>query len=329
MNLPNKTKNQHFVSQAEQRLNALNPDAKPKKQRICAFAIAEREIPVLYLQRPDGVSISETLALSDLFSFDVVDDVHRHNLESEFQEYERDIAQHSRTLLQKLASDDSTNIKAELLGLFAAKFLTFLRNPYSVAKVLNTVGTAADYQPTDARLIALYHRVLDGSKLHQARLTSTLGITPDAYARWLRALFMLLHRVEDQEHNIFERVIAGLFNSHYVAVQIYHYPGADECQVCLLSDRGFSIPLESSALFSFDVNVSKKAFARFVFCDVAKFTQAPAPLADRLNGQVVVQYIIDDLGALSWYNKNTAYQCFEHVYAASPSPWGCECVVVP
>lgn len=33
----NDTVNQHFISQVEQRLNALNPAAKNRNQRICEF----------------------------------------------------------------------------------------------------------------------------------------------------------------------------------------------------------------------------------------------------------------------------------------------------
>ncbi|HDZ9127033.1 TPA: hypothetical protein RUY84_003507, partial [Vibrio cholerae] len=37
--MENYTKNQHFLSQAEQRLNAINPTAKAKNQRIYSFDI--------------------------------------------------------------------------------------------------------------------------------------------------------------------------------------------------------------------------------------------------------------------------------------------------
>ncbi|HEY5212183.1 MAG TPA: hypothetical protein VIJ38_04095 [Acidobacteriaceae bacterium] len=40
MNGPNETANQHYVSQVEQRLNALNPDATAANQRIYFFLAA-------------------------------------------------------------------------------------------------------------------------------------------------------------------------------------------------------------------------------------------------------------------------------------------------
>ena len=39
----NDTRNQHFVTQGEQRLNALNPRADPKNQRIYSFQVVDRE----------------------------------------------------------------------------------------------------------------------------------------------------------------------------------------------------------------------------------------------------------------------------------------------
>lgn len=43
MSLSNPTANQHFLSRAEQQLNALNPDAQPANQRIYSFSRLDRE----------------------------------------------------------------------------------------------------------------------------------------------------------------------------------------------------------------------------------------------------------------------------------------------
>jgi len=69
--LENDTRNQHFVTQGEQRLNALNPMADPKNQRIYSFEVVDRENYKLILENPAGRAIGKTLSLFDLFSFDV------------------------------------------------------------------------------------------------------------------------------------------------------------------------------------------------------------------------------------------------------------------
>ena len=72
--LTNSTANQHYVSQTEQRLNAINPKAKIENQRIYSFSIADRENFVLSLDSPNGRLISQSLSLRDVFSFDVLPD---------------------------------------------------------------------------------------------------------------------------------------------------------------------------------------------------------------------------------------------------------------
>ena len=87
--LANDTRHQHFVSQGEQRLNALNPQADPRNQRIYSFEVVNRESYSLALENPTGRVIGSNLSLSDLFSFDVPGDSRlRLNFESLFQKYE-------------------------------------------------------------------------------------------------------------------------------------------------------------------------------------------------------------------------------------------------
>jgi hypothetical protein len=53
------------------------------------------------------------------------------NFESLFQKYEANIEDHTKGLLGKLNSR-SGDIKAEIIDLFAAKLLNFVRNPFSI-----------------------------------------------------------------------------------------------------------------------------------------------------------------------------------------------------
>jgi hypothetical protein len=127
----NDTKNQHFVTQAEQRLNAANPEADDKNKRIYSFKLVDRENYGLALEKPDGNRISKNLSASDIFSFDVAGDSDKRlNFEALFQKYEGHVAIHTNNLLDKLKTNNK-DIKTEIIDLFSAKLLNFVRNPFS------------------------------------------------------------------------------------------------------------------------------------------------------------------------------------------------------
>jgi len=101
------------------------------------------------LESANGHKIQRSLACTDLFSLDVAGDK-RANLETLFQRYEESVSQHSRSLIQKVSEQNFADLKRPLLNVFVSKFLNFLRNPYCVEKVLNTVGSTADFYLTDS-----------------------------------------------------------------------------------------------------------------------------------------------------------------------------------
>jgi hypothetical protein len=179
----NDTRNQHFVSQGEQRLNALNPQADRKNQRIYSFEVIDRENYQLALESPIGRPIESNLSLFDLFSFDVPGESRlRLNFESLFRKYEGYIKDHTQSLLAKLNAG-SGDIKVEIINLFAAKMLNFVRNPFSIVKVLNSFPDLASHDPTDPALLADYRRVVSGRKPQQAHLCAELGISEAQYVR--------------------------------------------------------------------------------------------------------------------------------------------------
>ena len=162
--LENSTRKQHFVTQAEQRLNAMNPDADARHMRIYSFEVVDRDNYILALESGNGRAIGTNLSLFDLFSFDVPDGGSvRHNFKSLFHKYEKHIAVHTRSLLAKLNAG-SKDIKAEIIDLFAAKLLNFVRKPFCIPKVLNTFPGLAAYDPTDPALLTAYRRMVERKK---------------------------------------------------------------------------------------------------------------------------------------------------------------------
>ncbi|SOE97679.1 hypothetical protein SAMN05414139_10829 [Burkholderia sp. D7] len=263
--LENDTKNQHFVTQAEQRLNASNPDADDKNKRIYSFKLVDRENYGLALENPNGNRISKNLSASDLFSFDVAGDSdRRHNFEALFQKYEGPVATHTRNLLDKLKANNN-DIKTEVIDLFAAKLLNFVRNPLSVVKILNTFPGLAAHDPTNPELLKMYRRIANGKKPHQARRCAELGISDVQYLEWLRILFMLLMPLEDGRPNFFDQIIKQLFENgdNYLAVWVCEY----DHESCLLSDRGYSQPIPDGPHMAFSFNLCRNAFISYIFAD--------------------------------------------------------------
>ncbi|MGC2741852.1 MAG: hypothetical protein WA672_01600 [Candidatus Angelobacter sp.] len=313
----------------EQRLNALNPRAAQHNQRIYSFTLVDRESLLLSLDSTHGMNISNNLAFRDLFSFDVIRGrASRYNLEAMFQQYEAVMEANTVDLLRKLGQG-SDDLKKEILEIFVAKFMNFLRNPYSVRKVLNTIGGVLRFHPAEPELLADYNAVLTGQKPHQSYLCARLGLSSEEYQAWLSALFMTLIRPAPGELNIMEGIVKQVFESPagYPMVCVYRYEGEHADKRCLLSDRGYSTPLSQDQYLSFNFNLCSTAFITYVFTSIDAPTLATVPpavmeLYRTQPRNVRVVPFTNNLAALERYNQNVVYQCNHSVYSSSPSVYG-------
>lgn len=322
--LPNNTRNQHFVSEVEQKLNAMNPRANKKNLRIYSFKVVNRDNYTLALESQSGRPIGSNLSLFDLFSFDVLDDNRlRHNFEVLFQKYEGHIEVHAKKLLAKLNARCG-DVRAEIVDLFAAKLLNFVRNPFSIVKVLNSFPGLASYDPADPALRADYHRIVSGRKPHQAHLCTQLGISDAQYIEWLRLLFMLLVPMAEGQPNFFEGIIKSLFENRkmHIAAFVCEYDSAR----CLLSDRGFSQPIEDGPHMAFSFNLCANAFVDYIFADPATLVQgkaSPEFIAQAIacweslpEVQINVTFLRNNLAMLARFNRRVVEQCYNHVYCS-------------
>jgi hypothetical protein len=318
------TKNQHFVSQVEQRLNAINPEARPKKQRIYEFRIADREQYIVRLTHERGRPIVSNLSMFDLFSFDVGDDGVRANFEKAFGDYEARIGGLTACLL-KAHDERSKTITQELFDLFVAKMVNFVRNPYSVEKVLNTFGAMAQLHPTDPSLYAAYERILLGRRPHQVRLCATLGITDEQYSAWLRVLFMALTPLTDDWGAMLGHALRTLFLERDKGLYVHIHKFRAER--CLLSDRGLTWSAPPGQHLVLDFNLSARAFIRYAFLDYEALLGRPLPPGvshglSRGPKQVQVSYLHDDLPALNAFHRHVIEQSYESVFCSGLSPYG-------
>lgn len=320
MNLKDKTKNQHFIPQVEQRLNSFNKHEKDKNQKIYSFSLIDRESHSIRLDSINGFKISNTLSLNDVFSFDVLHaEEDRYNFERLFNIYETDIKKNTESLLSKLPTRNA-DVKPEIINLFLSKLLNFIRNPYSIKKVLNTFPQLKNLHPTNPVHYKNFERIIKGKKPHQVYLCNQLGISEQEYTEWLSVIFLLLTRLEDGSLNFFEQLVKNLFENRdtFAMVIIYTY----EEKACLLSDRGYSIPLPEGKHTAWDFNLYSNGFIRYIFGDIESLAPVNATL-DMIekfkshHKQVDVISRHDDLNALSQYNKNVIYQCHSRVFNSS------------
>jgi hypothetical protein len=321
----NSTRNQHFVSRVEQKLNACNPASESGQFKIYSFRLVDRERYQVALEQPRGRSIDSTLSMLDLFSFDVAGGRRlRSNFEQLFHKYEHGIERHTRSLLE-MVSRNQFNVNEELVELFASKLLNFVRNPFCIEKVLNSFPGVASLEPTDAALLATYRKIIAGERPHQANLCAQLGISDQRYEEWLRTIFMLLAPINPDGGNLFEGVIKGLFEnhaSHLAAILgVYDEPGV------LLCDRGFAEPIAASPkIMAMSFNLSSTAFVDFAFADAATLVEGranPEFLKSALDNwkkrampTVNLTVMRNDRAQLARFNRRVVEQCHSRIYCS-------------
>lgn len=321
MKLLNDTIRQHYVSQVEQRMNTCTPGADKKNQKIYVFEIDRRGTEdELHLRPAVKQSISSNLVLEDLFSFDIEPGTRlRQNFELLFGRYEHDLQNRIEQLLKKI-DERSNDISEDLIELYKAKLMSFLRNPYSVAKVLNTFRGVHNLRPTDPVLDRTFQLVLEGRKPHQAAMCKRLGISDDQYRQWLAVMFMVLTEMAPGHKSFFESTVDGLFadTKFFVGVLICIYTE----KKCLLSDRSFSTNLQSDRAEGMDFNLRHNAFIRYVFGNRrAMLPPDTAPylldLSEKLPPKINVYHAIDDLAQLKNFNMNVINQSHSRVFCST------------
>lgn len=316
----NETKNQHFVSQAELRLNSINSEDEEKKQKIYSFEVTDRESFQSKICSENGDNINKSLSINDLFIFDVLNKKHRLNFENIFSEYESQITNNTNSLLDKVNAK-SNDINEEIINLFIAKFMNFTRNPYCIEKVLNSLTPLQEVMPILEPQKNDFERLLQGHKPQQSYICESLGITSRQYINWLGTLFMLLTNFKDGAPNFIEEFVINLFTdpNKIVIVYIYTY----ENHSCVLSDRGHTIPLEDEGHMAFDFNLNANSFIRYVFVELPEDT--PQKIIDSYKSSkkyIRIKLFKNDLETLQTYNQRTLYQCHHRIYSSTTTNYG-------
>src|SRR6185312_15076194 len=98
-------------------------------------------------------------------------------------------------------------------------------------------------------------------------------------------------------------------------------------QRCLLSDRGFSSPIDQGEHMAFDFNLRADAFIRFAFLDYKTVLGREMPESIRRalkKGPKIVHvtYQTNDLPALDVFHRRVIEQSYERVYCSGKVPYG-------
>ncbi|MEO4070916.1 hypothetical protein [Acinetobacter pittii] len=233
----NNRHNQHYIAQVEQKLNSIDPTRDKKKRRIFEYELQDREKLKYKLTDPNGVKIESNLSANDLYSFELFSDKTTSNFEIFFGRYENNIEKLTSELITKLQNRE--NIDKELLHkLVFAKLLNFIRNPFSIEKVINTFGKCADLKPVDAVLLAEYEKLEINNPLIDDNLLIQLKVTREQFVTWLKTIFILIV-MEINGKTIGELFVESILDesSHTVLMRLYSY----DSEICLLEPVNYFV----------------------------------------------------------------------------------------
>ncbi|MGR5154706.1 hypothetical protein [Photobacterium swingsii] len=329
--MKNNKRNHHFVSQVEQRLNALNPNAiKAKNKKIYAFKIIDRNNYNVQLINPKGVKIENNLSDIDVFSFDILTNNERLNFEDTFSKYESKIEYYTNCLLNKIRSNEK--VGDELFEIFVYKLLNTFRNPYCIKKTLATFDSCINYYPTDESLARLYKRIDCGHQPHFRNVSCRYGVSEDEYKKWLKILFLITLVTDNDGLSMLEAFARSIYiNEKLIAnVFLFHYTSDVST---LLSDRSFTITTDEEEHTTFEFNLTSNAFISFCFTSIDKFSKnvfngnegsrlRMLDFIEKRPPEVNLLIKENDMDVLNSYNKRVIFQSKEHVYSASFKVYG-------
>jgi len=327
--MENSTRNQHFISQSEQRSNCIDESRPKDKQRIYKFEIADRENSVVRLTNAGGVKIKKNLSFDDLFSFDVKNSSLRKNLEDFFHKFEADLAPAADLLVSESKANSGGDVlKGAAEKVFKAKFMGWIRNPYSIARTIDMYKGVAGLYPTNPILLTDFCDIRTGVKPHLTAVCTEFGVTSDQYFQWLEILFLALMIPPGSTKSILEATVEKIVESkgqmgHVIVATFDDVTG---CRVAI-PDTGYLQGTEDPNHNMFLFNLSRSAFAAFNVVDLSK--QTLVEVSSRMRGQVgsfnmkfSAQHHHNDMKLLERFNVLAAYQAHSHIFCADPQVFG-------
>lgn len=324
MNFKNKTKNQHYIAQVEQKLNSINPDAKRKERRIYKLKVKDRSNSIVKNTDEKGIEIENNLSYDDLYTFNFLEDSVRENFEDFFQKYENNIESHIKNMEEK-CNDGYQDITLEVVNIFLYKLMNIIRNPYFIKE---TIVIFEGLLETDISADTDIIRVMNFTSKSKDEIYKGYQITAGDYKKWLMIIYLAITK-KDGEELLLESIVRNIFNDkdYHKDILIFFY----DDNFCLLSDRGFNLVSIGDGNFVLEFNLRRDIFISFPFFSSYymsnlmkqelgisdEYIQEVLSVKRRLNKSIEARKNPNKIEALSEYNKRAVNFCYEHVFGAS------------
>jgi len=326
-------KNHHFISQAEQRLNAIDRSVKSENQRIYKFDITEREKPIIRKTNSNGVKIEKNLSRLNLYALQTLKDGGQHNLERAFQKYENDTPNITKSLLEKLNSAKPTNFDNELLRLYALKLLNTIRNPFAIKRTLEMFSELHGVIPANKVLQSHFISLDAGNRPQVEQICSEFEVSEEEYVSWLKVLYLLILQPLDQGLNLIEHLMKTLIENNRVIknFSIFRYEKKYEGIGVLLSDTMIDQrPGAGTQVQMFNLDASTFMMVMLIDVKSQNFIDLPEEFIDSSFKQskvLHIDYKVNDLLMLKKYNQHCAWLAHSSVYCANEKPYGVVCEI--
>lgn len=321
-------RNHHFISQAEQRLNAIDKKVKNKNQRIYSFDILHKEDPKLKASSPKSVRIEENFCRTDLFTLNVLESGGQHNLEDAFFKYENASSLLVQSLLQKLDSSAPETLGSELVRLYQLKLINTLRNPYTIRRTLAMFRELRGAVPADEALRA-HFKSLDGAYRPQVeKICAEFKISEEEYIDWLKVLYLLILQPVKGKLNLVEDLMWGLFNNSNAikSFSVYRYSDYVKDRGILLCYQIIDLRYgEGTQVQMFNLDSSSFVLVTNIDIRTQNLIGISSKLKEhdfRQNNVVHVDYVMDDMSMLRTFNEHCVWLAHLNVFCAFDKPFG-------
>lgn len=321
--LKNNTRNQHYISQCEQKFNSINPENGRSQRKIYSFSIKNSESFDLILDDPFVTKIENNLSSKDLYTFEKLDSENRYNFELFFKKYEDRLHNLTVSLIKKTREGIEAYISDELREIFALKLLNSFRNPYRIKATLEIIGVLSKHRPVDESSNNIYQKIEQNRNDYSKSIAEEFGINEDEYIQWIKSLFILLCLDIKENKNILDLLIENVFTSKQIRVAIDYYVDKNSENYVVLPDTGYVkiCPNPTSLIYQF--NLSATILLSYIIQEVnmTEFAQSefnmPREYIQKIISQITnihYQTRINNLETLSEFNKLAISQSHSKVF---------------
>lgn len=344
----NDTRNQHFVSQAEQRLNSCSVDAKSPKAEIYSFDIIDREHGKIRLNKKN--KIQNNLAFPDLFTLARISEKDRLNFEHLFKRYEASHPSQVSTLLAWIATArskveytsngiDLKNIEGcdfsifieAIKQIYTYKLLNWLRNPYKIGDILKTFARFTNFTINKKNALSLYMALTEKNQAEQKYICDTFFVSAEEYKEWIRLLLLFLYS-EDDEPSSLQGMVEECFKANECSHLIFILSSDQSC--ALLSDIGVIKDLPEFGAATY-INVSKncvillqhtfnEVVLKKIFSENKNLENNGTELRGEISCSITAKLFVNNEELLTGYNKICVKAAALQVFSASLNLVGIE-----